>query len=79
MHYAYILQSETSKTYHFGSTTNIIERIKTHNQGGSAYTSKHIPWKLIWYSAFLTKEKAEAFEKYLKTGSGYAFSRKRFI
>jgi len=33
---------------------------------------------VIWYAAFETEEKARAFEKYLKSGSGAAFAKKRF-
>jgi len=79
MHFAYIIQSQLDGSYYFGSTADIEKRIKTHNEGGTFHTSKHRPWKLVWYGAFETKEKAEAFEKYLKSGSGYAFSRKRLI
>lgn len=54
-------------------------RLKIHNEGGSIHTNKHRPRRLVWYGAFETKAKAEAFERYLKSGSGYAFSRKRLI
>ncbi len=32
-----------------------------------------------WYCAFKTEKQAIAFEKYLKTGSGIAFMKKRFF
>ena len=41
--------------------------------------SSEFRWRLIWYSYFVDRDKALAFEKYLKSGSGYAFARKRFI
>ena len=35
-------------------------------------------WKVEAYFAFETKEKAVAFEAYLKTGSGHAFAKRHF-
>jgi len=37
------------------------------------------PAKLIFYAAFLNNRKALAFEKYLKSSSGFAFRNKRLI
>ena len=35
------------------------------------------PWKLITFLGFDDKLKATAFEKYLKSGAGRAFAKKR--
>jgi len=43
----------------------------------SPHTSKYAPWKLITYVAFSDEQKAETFERYLKSGSGHAFAKKR--
>jgi len=40
-------------------------------------TSKYRPWQLKTYVAFSNEERAVAFEKYLKSGSGRAFAKKR--
>ena len=79
MHYTYILRSISNpdKTY-VGYTSNLKARFKTHNSGQSISTAKNISWELEFYSAFDTKEKALAFEKYLKSGSGKAFTKKHF-
>jgi predicted GIY-YIG superfamily endonuclease len=37
------------------------------------------PLKLVFYSGFEDKYKAIEFEKYLKSGSGRAFTQKRLI
>lgn len=42
------------------------------------HTAKYRPWKLDVIIGLPTKEKAAAFEKYLKSGSGFAFAKKRF-
>ena len=79
MYYVYLLRSlkDLSKTY-IGYTTNLDERLETHNSGGSIYTQQDKPWKLIMYLAFDSEQKAKDFEKYIKVGSGHAFAKKRF-
>ncbi len=41
------------------------------------HTSKFRPWRLKTYIAFNDVKQAFAFEKYLKSGSGRAFAKKR--
>ena len=79
MYYVYLIRSlkDSSKTY-IGYTTNLKQRLETHNSGGSVHTKDFRPWKLVVYLAFDTEEKAIAFEKYIKIGSGHAFAKKRF-
>ena len=80
MYYVYILQSISypEQTY-VGSTSDIKNRLVSHNSGANKHTSKFMPWKVVWYSAFEIRTKAEIFEKYLKSASGIAFRRKRLI
>jgi len=80
MYYTYIIQSIPfpDKTY-IGFSENLKHRFKEHNHGKSKYTSHFKPWKLVFYSAFETKQKALDFEKYLKSHSGKAFTNKRLI
>lgn len=79
MYYVYFLRSlkNPSKTY-IGYTTDVEQRVKTHNTGGSVHTQQDKPWELIAYIAFDLEEKALKFEKYIKVGSGHAFAKKRF-
>ena len=79
MHYVYLIQSSShpAKTY-IGNTVNLRQRLETHNSGGSIHTRHHRPWDLILFLGFKDKFKATAFEKYLKSGSGSAFAKKRF-
>jgi predicted GIY-YIG superfamily endonuclease len=78
MRYVYLLQSETNVSQRYvGVTFDLKQRLAEHNSGKSPHTSKYIPWKLVTYIAFSDRRKAEAFEHYLKSGSGHAFARKR--
>lgn len=78
MSYVYILRSISHPGQrYFGITSDLKQRLEYHNTGRCPHTSKFMPWKMETYLAFSDKAKAIAFEKYLKTGAGWAFSLKR--
>jgi predicted GIY-YIG superfamily endonuclease len=78
MHYVYLIESPSAQGERYvGMTTDLKQRLREHNQGKSSHSRKFRPWKLIAYLAFSDRAKAEAFERYLKSGSGHAFARKR--
>lgn len=77
MYYVYILRCVDNKTY-IGCTDNLKNRITRHNKGYVPATKLKLPIKLINYFAFNQKHKAYNFEKYLKSGSGRAFTAKHF-
>ncbi|HKY19501.1 MAG TPA: GIY-YIG nuclease family protein [Rhizomicrobium sp.] len=78
MHYVYLLQSEAIENQRYiGVTSDLKQRLSQHNAGKSPHTSKCLPWTLVTYIAFSDLQKAEAFEHYLKSGSGHAFAKKR--
>jgi putative endonuclease len=76
--YVYILKSigDPDKRY-FGITSDLVKRLKHHNNGCSRHTRRYRPWRLDTYVGFSDEKRAEEFERYLKTGSGKAFSQKR--
>ncbi len=76
MYYVYILEC-SDKRYYVGYTENIKQRINTHEAGKSFSTSYRLPIIVKWIGMFTTKKKALKFEKYLKSGSGNAFFKKR--
>ena len=78
MWYVYLLRSEAFFDQRYvGVTSNLKRRLAEHNAGKSPHTSKYAPWKLVTYLGFSDEQKAETFERYLKSGSGHAFARKR--
>ena len=78
MYFVYILQSQIDlNRFYTGYTTAISNRLKDHNAGKCKHTSKYAPWKLKNLFGFSDREKAIAFEKYLKSSSGRAFAKKR--
>lgn len=75
MHYVYLLQSESHPAERYvGLTGDLNNRLAKHNAGEVPHTSKFRPWALQNYTAFLTREQAAVFERYLKSGSGRAFA-----
>jgi putative endonuclease len=80
MKYVYILRSisHPDRTY-VGSTHDIDKRLHDHNCGKTSYTQKYKPWGLIVSIKFIDDIKADKFEVYLKSGSGYAFANRHFI
>jgi putative endonuclease len=78
-HYVYILQSEAnSEHFYTGLTDDLKERLCKHNAGEVPHTAKFKPWRIKTAIAFGERERAAAFERYLKSGSGRAFARKHF-
>ena len=80
MHFVYILVSESSpgKIY-IGITSDLEKRLDKHNTEQTVYSKRHAPWRLESYIAFSNKNQANAFERYLKQGSGFAFLKKHLI
>jgi predicted GIY-YIG superfamily endonuclease len=79
MKYVYLLDSITHpRQRYIGLTTNLDARLAAHNAGQSPRTAKYRPWNLIAAVQFTDDEKAAAFERYLKTGSGFAFANRHF-
>lgn len=78
MHYVYLMESESVADQRYvGSAHDLKQRLGEHNAGKSAHTSKFKPWRLVTYVAFSHRAKATSFERYLKSGSGHAFARRR--
>ena len=78
MKYVYILQSELdSEHYYSGITDNVEARLVKHNSGAVKHMAKFRPSRVKTYIAFSDTAKAVEFEKYLKTGSGCTFVKKR--
>ena len=77
MYYVYLLRSESDSARRYvGFTEDLKRRLADHNAGKNTSTAPFRPWRLMAYHAFAEKERALAFERYLKSGSGHAFARR---
>ena len=76
--YVYILQSQPDpQHFYVGLTDDLRDRLRRHNAGEVAHTSKFRPWRIKTAVAFTDRQRAGEFERYLKTASGRAFAKKR--
>lgn len=71
MHYVYVLLSQKDKSFYIGYTSDLKSRLKSHNEGKNKSTKYKIPYKLIFYEAFLDRIDAKHREIYLKSGWGF--------
>lgn len=62
----YLIQSETTKDYYFGSTSNLDRRLKEHNSRKSRSTRNKIPWRLIQKEEFPDIKMARSIEQKMK-------------
>ena len=77
MKYVCLLRSvaHPGKRY-VGLTADLNRRLREHNDGKSPHTAKHRPWETVVAVRFTDGRRAEAFEAYLKSGSGHAFAKR---
>lgn len=78
--FVYVLRSEPfPDRYYTGVSDDVARRLEVHNSGGSKHTCGLRPWKVVVSLEFTNPASAFMFEKYLKTGSGRAFSKRHFV
>lgn len=77
MQFVYILKCNDNGFY-VGCTDNLKDRIERHTKGYVDATKYRLPVELQIYFCFKNKFIAFNFEKYLKTASGRAFTKKHF-
>jgi putative endonuclease len=74
-----IVRSDADPSRHYvGITNDIRSRLDWHNHGPSGHTLLGRPWSLAVAIEFSTEKEAVRFEKYLKSGSGRAFTKRHF-
>ena len=67
-HFVYMLMSisKVKKKTYVGYTNNLTERLKKHNSGKGAKSTRGYKWNLIFKKKFSTKSKAMSYEYKLK-------------
>jgi len=74
----YILFSEKHNKHYTGFTSDLENRLISHNELGHDWTKRYRPWKLIYTKMFEIKKDAMSHEKWLKTGAGREFIKNLF-
>ena len=75
----YAIFDEFTKEIYVGLTNDLERRISEHRRGQSKYTRKYKDIKLFYSEECTDYAKARAREKYLKSGSGRAFTIKHLV
>ena len=73
MYFFYVLKSQKTNSLYKGQTDNLEKRLKEHNTGKVKSTKSFIPWQIVYYEGFTTREEAVNREKYFKSGVGRQF------
>jgi predicted GIY-YIG superfamily endonuclease len=77
--FVYILRSVSDPArFYTGVTSSVPNRLEWHNHGPSGYTVQGRPWTLVVSIQFADTATARRFERYLKSGSGRAFTKRHF-
>ena len=66
MFYVYILKSKKDKKCYIGSTVNLKNRLKLHQEGKVYSTKSRRPLMLVYYEAYRIEKDARLREKSLK-------------
>ena len=71
MYIVYVLYSAKYNKIYIGYTSNLSERLLSHNElGKKGWTIKFRPWLSVHTESFKTKQEALLKEKELKSGKG---------
>ena len=74
-----VLRSDADPSRHYtGITNDVAARLEWHNHRPCGCTVHNRPWSLVVVIEFRGEQAARRFEKYLKSGSGRAFSTRHF-
>ena len=71
MYTTYILKSLKDRTYYYGSTSDLHNRLSNHNSGKSKYTRSKRPWIIHYFENYPTKSDAIKRELFFKSIDGY--------
>ena len=74
MFYVCVLYSNRFNKIYIGYTSDLQQRLKSHNElGTKGWTLKFRPWEIIYTEKFANKSDAMKREKELKTATGRKF------
>ena len=76
MFYAYVIKSDTSDYFYKGHCEDLEIRLKQHNSGMTISIKPYLPFKIVYFEEFATKEEAIKRERYLKSAAGRRFLKK---
>ena len=79
MFYTYVIKSIHSDYFYKGHCENIEKRLKEHNAGCTVSIKPYIPFELVYYETFDTRDEAIKREKYFKSAAGRRFLKSKMV
>ena len=79
MPFVYILKSEKTGRFYYGSTDNIENRLTYHNRGKVKSTKPFRPWLLHYKEEYATRSEAVKREMFFKSIDGYLWLKEQRI
>ena len=76
-YYTYVLKSLKDNEFYIGWTDDLKRRLELHNSGKVDATKIRKPFRLVYFEACLSKDRAIRREKTLKTGFGRRYLKSR--
>ena len=73
MFYTYVVKSLRFPHLYKGHCENLEERLKQHNSGMTESIKPFIPFEIVYFEEFHTRDEAIRREKYFKSSAGRRF------
>ena len=77
MFYAYVIKSINHDFFYKGHCEDLDVRLEQHNSGQTNSIKPYIPFKMIYFEEFDTREEAITREKYFKSSAGRRYLKKK--
>ena len=76
--FVYVLRSIKLERNYVGFSRNVAKRLRQHNSGKTKSTKPFLPWKILFFEEFASKEEALKREKFLKLGKGREYIKNKW-
>jgi len=77
MFFSYVIRSEKDGSLYKGHCENIEKRLIQHNSGMTRSIKNKVPFAVVFFETFNSREEAASREKYYKTSAGRRFIKSR--
>ena len=78
LYFVYVLKSISTGRLYKGFCTDLELRLHEHNSGKTISTKPFIPWKIVYFEEFSSRNEALSREKYFKTAAGRKYLKTLF-
>jgi putative endonuclease len=79
MFFAYVLKSIHHDYFYKGHCENLEQRLAQHNAGLTTSIKPYIPFLVVYYEEFATRQEAILREKYFKSAAGRKFLKRKIV